>query len=270
MSYTAATATSEIAAITSTAARLGANLPDDLAAQARHLEQLQEQHRTQRPPTPAHAAAAIAAHLGDTTATTKALTKAAADLATAEAQQRILSALIDRAATLLRTRLRQRADDVLDALAPSLTNATDALNDDAAKLPAGFTAADAANLNPHLFAAWNRVRDAHALIESIHGAVRPLYTVAADGILAPDAVRALRYVEPPEFTNPEHAHQFARALAGIRHGGSSLGPVNIDGVFMPAAVAHLGGTFAFGNATTVSERAEHITAGATPLVVERV
>lgn len=254
----------EIHTLTATAARLGVDLPTDLAQQARHLAALEEQQRTTQPPAPAECAVALTRHLGDPEATSKALAKAAASMATAEAQQRILSALIERAASVLRQRIRQSADAVLDTFAPALANALDTLNADAHKLPAGFKAEHAATLDPATFAAWTRVRDAHALIESVHGAVRPLYTTAADDVLAPEAVRALRYVTPPRLDNPSAAATFARALAGIRHGGSPIGPVNIDGVFMPAAVAHLGGTFAWGNATAVAARAATITDAARP------
>ncbi|GAB2747794.1 hypothetical protein GCM10027039_01800 [Terrabacter koreensis] len=254
----------EIHALTATAARLGVTLPADLDAQARHLAALQEQQRTTQPPAPAQSAVDLTAHLGNPASMSKALAKAAADLANAEAQQRILSALVDRCASVVRQRFRQSADAILDAFKPALGAALATLNEDAHKLPQAFKVEHAADLDPETFAAWTRVRDAYALLESIQSAVRPLYTTAANDVLTPEAVRALRYVNPPQLDNPSEAATFARALAGIRHGGSTVGPVNLDGIFAPAAVAHLGATFAWGNASTVAARAEAITTAATP------
>lgn len=55
----------DIRAITDAAARLGVDLPDEIAAQADHLTQLVAEERTTTPRTAAQYANALAAHLGN-------------------------------------------------------------------------------------------------------------------------------------------------------------------------------------------------------------
>lgn len=87
--------------------------------------------------------------------------------------------------------------------------------------------------------------------------------ITGDDLFTVDAQLALTYTATPDrFTDYTHAHGFAYALAGVRHGGSSLGPVNVDGVFAPTALAHLGGRFEWAGPSEVARRAQVITAAA--------
>lgn len=257
----------EVRAITQLADTLHVQLPSDLTAQAHHLQALDTEYRTTIPASTESAAAALVAHLGDPAALAKARKKTATELATADIETRLMAATVDRAAAVLRQRLRQHADAITTAFADAAQPHLETLAEDAATLPEGFKPEDADRLTPEQYAAWSRAKAAVNHLESIRAVLRPLYSTPADDMLTADAVRALTYIEPPELTDPQQAHTFARALAGTRHGGSSIGPVNIDGVFAPTACAHLGATFTWAGTHEVNERAARINAaGVAPIV----
>jgi hypothetical protein len=264
----AANASNTVRTIITTARQVGAELPAELVAQVDHLAKLETDPRDL--PTPATIAADLARHLGKPAAMTKARAQAAADLAAAEAHAKITGALVDRCAIVVQQRLIQDRETVTAAFAPPLAATLATPTETAPRLPLGFTAAQAAGLDAATFEAWIRARDAHAQIEAVSLATAPLFRTAPSEVLTREALAALRYTAPPqEFTDTTHAHRFARALTGTRHGGSTVGPVNVQGVFAPTACAELGGTFAWATPAEVARRAEAITAGATPPVVTR-
>lgn len=161
----------------------------------------------------------------------------------------------------IRTAREDIASLFADALAPQLA----VLNTDAGLLPSAFKAEHAANLNPSLFAAWTRARDAHAILTSARKSLAMFYRVNPDDLFTIEALAALTYTAPPErFTDYTHASRFARALAGVRRGGSSLGVLNLDGVFAPTALAHLGATFEWAGPSEFARRMETITAAIQP------
>ncbi|MFW5468906.1 hypothetical protein ACOCJ4_02545 [Knoellia sp. CPCC 206435] len=259
----------DIRTLTAAAARHGVSLPKEIAAQAEHLETLEGEQRTRATLNPAQCASQLAAHLGNPAAMTKARAKVAAEMAAADADAAVTAHLLDRCAAVLHQRIRQSGDVIAAAFAPAVSDALHTLTEQAARLPQAFKADDAATLSAAEYTAWTEARDAHALIQSLEAPLRLLHGTGASDLLAPDAVRALRYVEPPHFHDVKEAGAFARALAGIRHAGSSIGPVNLDGVFTPTAVAHLGGTFAWATPAEVTARVEAINAAAIPKQRER-
>lgn len=259
----------DIRSLTAAAARHGVTLPEHITAQAAHLAVLEQDQRTRATLTPAQCANGLAAHLGNPAAMIKGRAKVAADMAAATADKAVTAHLVDRCAAILHQRIRQNGDTIVAAFAPAVTDAIDTLTRTAARLPGAFKAEDAAALNAADYTAWTEAQTAHALLKSLHTPLRILETTPASDLLAPEAVRALRYVHPPMFDNSAEASTFARALAGIRHGGSSIGPVNIDGVFMPTAVTHLGGMFAWATPAEVAARAQAINTAAIPQQRER-
>lgn len=254
--------------LTTAAAKLGVILPADIAAQAAHLDELVAEQRTA--PNPALVAADLAQHLGNPAAMTKARAKAAGELAAADAHAKISGALADRCATLLHQRIRQNREPIAAAFGNALTAPLATLDSDAPRLPVWFKPEQAANLDPETFAAWDRARDAHAVLEAAQRALAPLYGTSPTGLLTIDALRSLTYTAPPaRFTDYTHAHKFARALAGTRHGGSDVGVLNVQGVFAPTACAELGGTFAWATPAEVARRIDTITAAAVQPVADR-
>lgn len=252
----------DIRSITAAAARAGVTLPDDIQAQAQHLDALEAESRTTQPLTPAHYAARLSDHLGKPAAMSKAKAQAAKESAELDAARAITLPLIERCASLLRTRMRQRADEITAAFAPAAAVSVATLNEDAAKLPPNFHPENAPSLTARDFEVWTRLRDAEATLKALHAPLRVLYDTPANDVLTADAVRALRYVSPPEFEDYRAAFAFARALAGTVHSGSSVGPLNIEGVFAPSAVAHLGGSFQWATSSQVTARADAVTLAA--------
>jgi hypothetical protein len=265
----AATASATVRTIAATARDVGAELPADLLAAVEHLDRLEAEPRAL--PSPAAVATDLARHLGDPAAMDKARAKAAADLATAEANAKLTGALVDRCALVLQQRVRRDRETIAAAFAAPLAAALDTLTETAPLLPPGFAPDEAADLDAATFTAWTRARDAHVQLEAVGRALAPVYGGGpVTDLLPAPALAALRYTAPPaEFTDPPHAHRFADALAGNRYGGGHVGPVSVRGVFAPTACAELGATFAWATPAEVARRAEAITAAATPPVVER-
>lgn len=260
----------DIRTITDTARRVGVTLPADITEQADHLEALDNETRQATTLDPRAQVKELVQHLGDPKAMDKARAKAAADNAAAEADRKIGAALVDYAAAVLTTRMRQRADDIAAAFETAARPHLDVLSTDAKTLPLGFRPEDADTLTPEQYAAWTRGRDAQGNLEAIRAALRPLYNLAPDGMFTADAVRALSYIQPPtKDVDLPAAHGIARALAGTRHGGSNLGPVNVEGVWAPALCAHLGCTFVWATPSEVQARADALNTAATPTKVER-
>jgi hypothetical protein len=245
----------------------GATLPDDVVRQADHLANLTMEQHTR--PNVLAVAADLAQHLGDASAMTKARKRAATDLAAADAHARLSDPLRERCSTLLHQRIRQAREPIAAAFGEALASHVATLTADAARLPSGFSADQAGNLAPDVFAAWVRARDAHQALESVRIALGPLYP-GPDRFLGLDAKAALRFIAPPTtFTDPGHAHAFVDALAGVRRGGSSIGPTADFPVFAPTACANLGATFEWAGPAEVAARVAHVTAGATPIKVDR-
>lgn len=256
----ATNAATEVRAIAALARQLHVTLPGDLDRRAEHLEALGADRRATTAPTVEAIAADLARHLGDPDAMTNATGRAAAELATAEARDKITRALVDRCALTLRNAMRTNADAITSAFADALAPSLDALATDAGTLPPGFRPEHAATLTPDQYRAWVCAQAAQAQLEAVRSTLRPLYSTAADDMLTAGAVRALAYIAPPEDLSYENAHTFARALAGTRHGGSELGPVSIGGVFAPTACAHLGASFVWAGANETAARAAKVSA----------
>lgn len=268
----AAIRSNDIRTLSTTADRLGVTLPGNVPAMVDHLDAIQADHRQDARSDLNAVAAELTTHLGNPTAMTKARKAAAADLAAAEAHQRISAPLIDRCVAVAHQQIRAAREEIsalfADALAPQIAH----LNADADRLPEGFKPEHGADLDPGRFEAWTRARDAHAALTSTRQALAMLYgRLTPDNLLTIDALTALTYTALPDrFSDYTHAHRFARALAGVRHGGSSVGVVNIDGVFAPTALAHLGATFKWAGPGQVARRVEAITAAAVQPRTERV
>jgi hypothetical protein len=71
---------------------------------------------------------------------------------------------------VLAARIRGSRGAIGAAFGAALTDHVAALSSNAALLPAGFTADDAANLDPPTFAARTRARDAHAALQAARAA----------------------------------------------------------------------------------------------------
>jgi hypothetical protein len=133
-----------------------------------------------------------------------------------------------------------------------------------------FTADRADQLDANTYTAWTKARDAAATIDSVRRALNFLYPAATGDFLGIDATAALRYIAAPAtFRNVGHAHTFADALAGMRLGGGDLGAIAPRPVFTPSACASEGGTFVWAGPAEVAARVAHVTAGATPVTVDR-
>jgi hypothetical protein len=250
----AANQSNDIRALSTAADQLGITLPGNLAEMIGHLCDLQADRDA---PTDLNAYAAdIAQHLGNPAALAKARQKAATDLAAAEAHRRLTGPLVDRCVAETHREIRVARDEIsarfADALAPQL----DTLNADAIRLPDAFKPEHAADLDPVRFEAWTRARDAHAVLNGARHALAMLYgRTTGDDLFTVDALLALTYTATPDtFEDYAHAHRFTRALAGTRHTGSSVGPLNVDGVFAPTALAHLGATFEWAGPAEVAAR----------------
>ncbi|CAB4951923.1 unannotated protein [freshwater metagenome] len=252
--YYAANQSNDIRALSTAANQLGVTLPGNLPKMLDHLRALQTDRGTG---TDLNAYAAdIAQHLGNPAALAKARQKAATDIAAAEAHQRLTGPLVDRCVAETHREIRVAREQICalfgDALAPML----DTLNTEAGRLPEAFKAEQAANLDPALFEVWTRARDAHDVLTAARHALAMLYgRTTGDALFTIDALIALSYTATPSpLEDYVHAHRFARALAGTRHGGSTVGVVNIDGVFAPTALAHLGATFEWAGPAEVASR----------------
>lgn len=254
----------EAQGIIAAAHRAGATLPADLLDRAARLDDL-DRLATDRANVSHHVLDLAATLDADPDTFHAALDRAALDLAASEHRATLLAATIDRASSLLRADMRRRGDKLATAFAKALAPQLDALSETAGTLPATFAAGAAADLDPDTFAAWTRARDAHAALHAAATALAPLYAdTRPDDLLAPAAVVALRWAEPPADLDPADAHRFARALAGTHHGGSHVGPVNVTGVFAPAALAATGARFVWATPTEVAARAAALHAAVTP------
>lgn len=254
----AANQSNDIRALSTAANQLGVTLPGNLPKLIDHLRELQAD-RDSRTDLNTYAAD-IAQHLGNPTALNKARQKAATDLAAAEAHQRLTGPLVDRCVAATHTAVRSAREEICALFADALTPMLDILNTDAIQLPEAFKAEQAADLDPARFEAWTRARDAHAVLTAARHALAMLYgRTHGDDLFTIDALVALTYTATPDrFEDYVHAHRFARALAGTRHGGSTVGAVNIDGVFAPTALAHLGATFEWASPAEVANRKQAI------------
>lgn len=256
-------------ALTDRADQLGITLPGDIPAQVAHLGDL-ETEQVGRPDLNM-IAADLATHLGDPAAMIKARKAAASDLATADAHQRLTGPFLDRCVAVTHQRIHLAREDIAQLFGDAMTPHLTILNEDAGSLPAGFKPEHAADLDPQRFAAWSRCRDAHTTLAATRAAASLLYgTGRGDAFFTIQATAALAYTDAPDrFSDYSAAHMFARALAGIRHGGSTLGPITADVVFAPTACAHLGARFTWANGPSeVNTRMESIRAAAVQPVHE--
>ncbi|HXH78174.1 hypothetical protein [Nocardioides sp.] len=259
----------DIRTLTTAADGLGVTLPGSITTMLDHLREMQADQQP-RPDLNGYTTD-LATHLGDRAAMVKARKVAALDLAAADAHQRITGPLIDRCAKVVHQRVREARDEITALFATALAPQLDILNTEAGRLPAGFKPEHAADLDPALFEAWSRARDAHAVLRSARQSLAMFYRVSPDNLFTIEALLALAYAAPPKtFTDYTYAYRFARALAGIRHAGSDLGVLNTDGVFAPTALAHLGATFEWAGPTEVARRMQTITAAAVQPKTERV
>ena len=75
------------------------------------------------------------------------------------------------------------------------------------------------------------------------------------------AAAPLRSAEPPKFATPRHAYAFGDALAGRTErvqGLAGQGSTIVDGLFIPAALAHVGAKSAWATPAEVSDRTDRI------------
>lgn len=248
------------------AAQIGAPLPEQIAAALAHLEDLTR--NAPAPVRPGTLAAALAAHIGEPAAMDKALKTAAAQLAASKATGEIHTYLAETCGTRIRGMMRNHSEQIAAAFGAALADDLATLEATAGRLPAWFTEAQAASLDPETFKAWSEARDAYARITSASAALTPLYSGAIDHEHATQfpitAAASLRFAEPPRFATPRDAYAFRDALAGRTErvqGLAGQGTTFVDGLFIPAALAQVGAKFVWATPAGVSDRATRLVDG---------
>lgn len=250
----------EVTSVARAAKILGATLPDEITAGLAHIDAM-------RTPNRASANAGdyirdLTSHLGNPAAMDKARKAAALNLATAEADAKIGGMLAIACASTLRMTMRRNGEAIAHAFADALADQLATLTAEAPKLPRRFKAENAAALNGEQFDAWTKCRDALERINVSANALDVLYAGAIPGDIGGQFDRAasiaLRYAEPPTFTEHTGAYAFRDALTGRANGGSPIAPVTIDALFAPSALAELGATFRWAGPQEVGIRARHI------------
>ena len=246
----------EVRAITRAARAVGAVLPQNIQQAIDHLEQLRATAPT--PIRPAVVAAELALLLGAEAALEKARTAAADELSRSEARAKIDALLPTALGSRLRSLMRADADPIAACFGEALASDITTLADEAGKLPALFRPERADTLSASGFTAWTRARDAWQRISATGRALDFLYPTVEKDVFPGPAQACLRVAEPPAFTDPSEAYAFRNALLGRGEqdqGLASQGSAIMDGLFVPTAIAHAGGSFAWAGPAEVGERA---------------